>query len=57
MRNSILRDFIEKDALSKYKKGEVEKEISTTHIEDNIYNKLGEIFNKVRSDHEFKGKL
>lgn len=56
MRNSILRDFIEEQELNKFKRGESEEE-SSDKLDDSVYSKLGAIFERVRSEHDVRGKL
>lgn len=52
MRNSILRDYVEEKDLLKYKRTE-SPQISENEIE--MISKLGDIFEKIRSDKEIKG--
>ena len=54
MRNSILRDFVEEKDLVKYKqKSDSSEQVSENEIE--MISKLGDVFEKIRSDRDIKG--
>ncbi len=55
MRNSILRDYVEEKDLVKYHSKLDSPQMSINEIE--IISKLGEVFEKIRSDHEIKGNF